>query len=367
MGTETRKHISDLIQTGDVFSPHCLNLIAAGCGAGKSYFVARHLPKLFPSVRPCDILFVTSRSITVDQQAREYFQEVIRYHRDDTDIIDRWCGSEETPVEPNKLRLMTFDKLIDLLATHNLPWVPPLAGVRVVVIDECHALVGDEFITNIVSVRVWMKMSMQFTDTKFIGLTATDEILVRYPEYHGFPIHSVLKQPIVMYRANHLWVARKSDLVKMLTDGTLPGKTLVLCDDKSELAEFVQTTPNSAGLMSKHAAGYRAAMEVIRECIIKKQTLPDACEVRMDKAVEERRLDILFSTTTMREGVTLIEESGIRNVVTLIPQDEPRNRTIHCSYRKQNPETSHVPLGNRDGFPCGYRIRENKLRPNFPH
>lgn len=64
MGTDgTRTYISDLVQTGDSFSPHCLNLIVAECGAGKSYFVARHLPKLFPAINPCDMLFVTSRSI----------------------------------------------------------------------------------------------------------------------------------------------------------------------------------------------------------------------------------------------------------------------------------------------------------------
>ena len=80
MSTEAAyTYISDLIQTGDSFSPHCLNLIAAGCGAGKSYFVARHLPKLFPAINPCDMLFVTSRSITVDQQAREYQGSVLKY------------------------------------------------------------------------------------------------------------------------------------------------------------------------------------------------------------------------------------------------------------------------------------------------
>ena len=201
--------ISDLVQDADAFKPHCLNLIAAGCGAGKSYFVAKRIASLFPDVAPCDILFVTSRTLTVDQQVKEYHREVVKYSRDDERLIARWCGVDEVPASANKLRLMTFDKLIDLLATHNTPWAPPLAGVRVVVIDECHALVGDEFISNIVSVRVWMKMCMHYSDIKFIGLTATEDILVRYPEYHGFPIHSVLNRPIMMYRANRLWVARQ--------------------------------------------------------------------------------------------------------------------------------------------------------------
>lgn len=42
--------ISDLVQDADAFKPHCLNLIAAGCGAGKSYFVAKRIASLFPDV-----------------------------------------------------------------------------------------------------------------------------------------------------------------------------------------------------------------------------------------------------------------------------------------------------------------------------
>ena len=38
--------ISDLVQDADAFEPHCLNLIAAGCGAGKSYFVAKRIASL---------------------------------------------------------------------------------------------------------------------------------------------------------------------------------------------------------------------------------------------------------------------------------------------------------------------------------
>lgn len=72
----------------------------------------------------------------MDQQVKEYHREVVKYSRDDERLIARWCGVDEVPASANKLRLMTFDKLIDLLATHNTPWAPPLAGVRVVVIDE---------------------------------------------------------------------------------------------------------------------------------------------------------------------------------------------------------------------------------------
>ena len=89
--------ISDLVQDADAFKPHCLNLIAAGCGAGKSYFVAKRIASLFPDVAPCDILFVTSRTLTVDQQVKEYHREVVKYSRDDERLIARWCGVDEVP------------------------------------------------------------------------------------------------------------------------------------------------------------------------------------------------------------------------------------------------------------------------------
>lgn len=306
----THTYISDLIQTGDSFSPHCLNLIAAGCGAGKSYFVARHLPKLFPAIDPCDMLFVTSRSITVDQQAREYRGSVLKYDPEDEELIKHW--TQMRPVKPDMhpecMRLMTFDKLIDLITHHRHPDHTILEGVRVVVVDECHALLSDTFIRGIDSISTWMKMAMRLQDTIMIGLTATPNILYASEEWHGFPIRQVLDEPLTLYKADRLWIVSETELVSMLRDGTLRGKTIVMGDSRDRMAKMAAEVPNSAVLISQYASGYTQQMERMRETIVQEGVL-------------EPEVDVLFATTTLREGVTLRPESGVRNVVTMLPDE----------------------------------------------
>ena len=305
-----REYISDLITSPDAFRPNCLNLIAAGCGAGKSYFVARHLSSLFPDVAPCDILFVTSRAITVDQQTRLYQDCVLKFDPEDAAVVEHWtrsCPLSEA-IRPNRIRLMTFDKLINLIRWQNDAAHAILEGVRIVVIDECHALISDTFIRDIGRAVVWMSMSMRTSDKLFIGLTATPTILRRSVDEHGFPIHLVLEKPLTMYKANRLWLVRAADLVDMLTDGTLPGKTIVMGSSKGEMAKMVERVPNSALLVSQHSKQYTAQMDAVRSAIVEKGVLPE-------------NNDVLFATTTMREGVTLRPESGVRNVVTMLPDE----------------------------------------------
>ena len=306
----THTYISDLIQTGDSFSPHCLNLIAAGCGAGKSYFVARHLPRLFPAIDPCDMLFVTSRSITVDQQAREYRGSVLKYDPEDEELIKHW--TQMRPVKPDMhpecMRLMTFDKLVDLITHHRHPDHTILEGVRVVVVDECHALLSDTFIRGIDSISTWMKMAMRLQDTIMIGLTATPNILYASEEWHGFPIRQVLDEPLTLYKADRLWIVNETELVSMLRDGTLRGKTIVMGDSRDRMAKMAAEVSNSAVLISQYASGYTQQMERMRETIVQEGVL-------------EPEVDVLFATTTLREGVTLRPESGVRNVVTMLPDE----------------------------------------------
>ena len=68
----TQRFISDYIRDRDQFQCDRFNLIQAPCGAGKSYFVSTSLLSIFPDVEPWEVVFVTSRAITVAQQVTHY-------------------------------------------------------------------------------------------------------------------------------------------------------------------------------------------------------------------------------------------------------------------------------------------------------
>lgn len=100
----------------------------------------------------------------------------------------------------------------------------------------------------------------------------------------------------------------ESEVLSMLRDGTLQGKTIVMGDSRDRMAKMAAEVPNSAVLISQHANGYTQQMERVRETIVREGVLGP-------------KVDVLFATTTMREGVTLRPESGVRNVVTFLPDE----------------------------------------------
>ena len=84
------------------------------------------------------------------------------------------------------------------------------------------------------------------------------------------------------------------------------GKTIVMGNSRSGMSKMIEQVPNSTLLVSQHSRQYNAGMDVVRNAIVEHGVLPE-------------NNDVLFATTTMREGVTLRPESGVRNVVTFLP------------------------------------------------
>ena len=67
----------------------------------------------------------------------------------------------EPDMYPECMHLMTFDKLIDLITRHKHPNYSIGEVARVIVIDECHALISHTFIRGIDSISTWIKMAMR--------------------------------------------------------------------------------------------------------------------------------------------------------------------------------------------------------------
>ena len=312
--------ISDQIKSSKEFKPGCLNLITAGCGTGKSYFVANELLKLFPDVKPCEVLFLTSRSLTAEQQSIQY-DGVELLRSDDVHNYARFANGMTDSQEPDVMRIMTFDKLGRIIDNYKNPYHRLLSNIRILVVDECHALLSDRhFISFMPSILIALHLIIHKTNTIVIGMTATPDILADDLGRIGVPIHNVMPTPIYAYKAKQLYVAHRGSLGYFLDQKKFPGRTIVLCRTATEAEELTRKYENSALLVSRSNDCYCAeTMVPLRKYIAHYESIPEYYEVAMGDAKVKRKIDILFTTTTMREGVTLKEKSGVRNVICMIP------------------------------------------------
>jgi len=91
------------------------NISASGTGTGKTYFVANELNKYFPNIRYSEILFITSRSLIVDQQSKS--ERISKYDINNLVYIEHWNGLVDSTemLERKGIQIMTYDKIINIL------------------------------------------------------------------------------------------------------------------------------------------------------------------------------------------------------------------------------------------------------------
>lgn len=136
-----------------------------------------------------------------------------------------------------------------------------------------------------------------------------------------------------MYRANQLWIVGEEDLKDLLTPRLtlemLPGRTMVLCENAEEVDKWARRVPDSAGFMDDYEPQYQPYMQQIYDCIVEKRSIPETYTV----GKKEYKLQTLFCTNILCGGVEIAEASGIRNVVTFLPEDlHALNFLGCCSY-----------------------------------
>lgn len=285
-----------------------VNLIVGSCGTGKSYFCANVLPSLITDVSPKEILFVTSRSIAADQQASEY-DSLVRFTSDDTEIIKFWRGLPCDGVS-DKIRIMTYDKIISLVFGRS--WGgnfrhDALTNVKVVVFDEIHSMFSDMFISGMNALQMWVYHEILIGEKLFFGVTATPGILFDHIDGWGVNI-CVVNKPMQRYKASQLWCVDIKGLTSLITD-KFKGKTIIMCRSVRSCYSLQKLLPGSAVLTGKSGGDYIPCdMDSIRRSIVNNYVLPPG-------------VDILIASETLREGFSLIADSGIRNVVCFF-QDE---------------------------------------------
>lgn len=313
-----RQYISDIV-TGKEFIHGQFNIIASGTGTGKTEFVRRTLVEKMGGVDPSEILYVTSRSMIRDQQSK--LDGIERFENRDVGVVRYWNGENDELKRMHDLGIwiMNYNQLAHILDYMSPYYGEPLNRIKIAVFDECHALVGDKFIESMGIIRQWIRERMCDNKVLLIGLTATNAILNYYAPMFSNRVECVNDKYIVNYKAKHLICGRRRDLFDLLTNGRLEGKTIILCRTVDECREVNRIYPNSVVLISKYNKDFNDDMKILRDYIIEHEVLPEDTSIFTPghkRGVHP--IEALITTTSMREGINLREESGIKNVICCI-------------------------------------------------
>lgn len=287
------------------------NLISSGTGTGKTKFIVNNFKQQMKEVKNSEILFFVSRTMIARQQAKEI--NVSRYNIRDINYVKYWNGEKDSIEEIEKagIQVMTYDKLIYILKSLNKEGFKTLNNIKIIIFDECHTLFSDKFIRDIEILKVWIRDTLYNNEKYIIGMTATPNILFYHQIPWGVSINKLNEKTLVNYKAKQLYCTDFKTIPYLITT-QLEGKTIVMCYSIADCEKLKADLPNSFILTSQTNKKNNEQMEIVREYIANYEMLP---ETFIDDDGVEKELDVLITTSTLREGMNLEEKSGIKNVV----------------------------------------------------
>lgn len=322
------------------------NIVASGCGTGKTFWVANNVREYLPHIKPSEMLFITSRSLIVEQQIKE--KGITKFNPHNVVDIRRWNGQDDSidQISHKGIQIMTYDKIINIIKTKNEEGFQTLSKIKVIFLDECHTLFSDTFIADIESLKIWIRDTLYTASKYFIGLTATPRILFYYHKEWGVGVQQLNKNILINYKAKQLYCTNFDTLHFLLANNEIQGKTIVMCYSIKECYKLKEKIPNSFVLVSKsNSKYYMPEMNEVRDYIVENESLPDTyLEVyERDKNTKEpikserRNLEVLITTSTLREGVNLREISGIKNVAISFTDELHISQWVgRCRYSIEN-------------------------------
>ena len=314
-------YVSNVVDCSRVITTN-FNILASGTGTGKTFWVANDIQKEFPNVKNHEILFVTSRAMIVEQQRKS--ENITKYNPKNLFYLNHWNGINdwEKILKKKGIPIMTYDKIIHILKSENNEGLVTLQNVKIIIFDECHTLFSDSFIKDMECLKVWIRDNLYLGKKIIIGMTATPNIVEYYQDEWGVKITRLNDKILVNYKAKQLHCT-DFDTIPYIIATQIVGKTIVMCYSIADCYKLKDKIPNSAILVSKSSNKYLPEMDLIRNCIINNEVLPDIYwdvikrDAKTKKPIEyeEKNLEVLLTTSTLREGINLRESSGVRNVI----------------------------------------------------
>lgn len=341
---ENREYfISDLIDFTKADKTK-FNIIASGCGTGKTFFVANKVREYLPWVKSSEILFVVSRAMIVDQQSKQ--SGITKYNPNNITNIKHWNGEEDSLelLKSKDIQIMTYDKIIDILLEGNSEGYETLSKIKIIFFDECHAMFSDTFIEDMEALKVWIRDTLNKGKKYITGMTATPRIIY-YNNNWGVSLNQINKEIIMKYKAKQLYCTNFNTLHFLLANKEIQGKTMVMCYSIEDCYKLKKKIPNSFVLVSKsNSKEYiPEVMEEVRQYIVDNESLPDTyleiIDVDSNKKIitERRKLEVLITTSTLREGVNLREDSNVKNIAITFTDELHISQWVgRCRYDVDN-------------------------------
>lgn len=276
--------------------------------------------------------------MTRDQQAE--LDGIERLGGDNIEIIQYWNGEigELKEIRDLGIWIMNYNQL-----AHILDYCDPEEGellqkIKLAVFDECHTLFSDDFIEGMGIIRQWVRERIRDGSVILIGMTATKGILDYNAGRFGKKIKTVNQDFIVNYKAKHLICGLKSDLIDLMANRDLPGKTIILLPSVKECKKLNSICHNSVMLVSQNNRDFTEDMAILRKFIIENEVLPEDTSIfTPGYAKGTHPIDVLITTTSMREGVNLREDSGIKNVICCLTDEMHVKQFVgRCRFSVEN-------------------------------
>lgn len=331
------KYISDVIDMTRVRA-RSFNLIVSPCGSGKTYFCANTLTGYYGDVLPGEILFVTSRSLAANQLVKDC-DVGERFNLSDYMLKRAWMGKDDLSYLSDKgLQITTYDKVIRLLLDEGYN---ALRNVKIIIFDECHTIFSDRFIDGMDFLAHWIYSAVREESHIIFGLTATPGIVYDNAAKWCTSINKVCDLTGTCgYRAKNLWIVDFTSFPEFYYKHLTDGKTIIMCDSIKRTANVLYNSIHGSKMLVSKSGGsdsrtyYNPAdMDYIRHAIVNRGVLPGDVKV-------------LIATSTVREGFNLVEESGVRNVVTCFTDEMHIAQILgRCRY-----DVDNLVVLKRDGY-----------------
>ena len=287
-----------------------LNMVLGGCGTGKTTWAINELPQIL-GIEPREVLFITSRAITAAQLRAKLdgLTEVKSLPEDeigDSDSIYDYALVELQKDRVHVFTMSTFGKLLGYLRYDGFELLRP---PKLLIVDEIHALFTDvTFMTSARNIITYISDLVLLTNTPVVGLTATPFFL----KSMKFP-YVLLNDVVFQYHAAHTIITDFKCVSRLVVERFTKGRTIIMCPDIKHCTELAHVIPDSFVLISKNAKGYTSQMDKVRNYIVDKGDLP---ETYPDIFGRQHPLNVLISTSTLREGFNLSAASSVKHVVS---------------------------------------------------